>query len=144
MVEECHPILDPGHSEIPGNEKAHELAKAATRPENEEPPQRCGRPWYLVRLALKKAGVTTVRFLEGRSQAGKFTRKIDAALHLGVAAELYQRINSIEAATLAQLRTGKSFLKDYLHKINASETAACECGLEESIPHFLFVCRRWA
>ena len=26
---------------------------------------------------------------------------------------------------------------------NASETADCDCGPTESIPHFLFPCRRW-
>jgi hypothetical protein len=51
---------------------------------------------------------------------------------------------SSEAAILAQLRTGKSFLNEYLHKINVAETAACSCGLAESIQHFLFSCRRWA
>ena len=73
---------------------------------------------------------------------GKFTRKIDAALHLGKSAMLYQQMNSTEAAILTQLQTGKTFLKEYLHKINASETAACECRLTESILHFLFLCRR--
>jgi hypothetical protein len=31
----------------------------------------------------------------------------------------------------------------YLYKIKAAETAECECGLIESIPHFLFCCRKW-
>lgn len=43
-----------------------------------------------------------------------------------------------EAATLTQLRTGKTFLKEYLHKAKASEIAAYDCGHIESIPHFLF------
>ena len=60
------------------------------------------------------------------------------------AAGLYQQSSSSEAAILAQLRTGKTFLKDYLHKINVSKTANCDCGFTESIPHFLFSCRRWA
>ena len=81
--------------------------------------------------------------LLGKADISKFTKKIDAALHLGKSAILYQQINSTEAAILTQLRTGKTFLKEYLHKINASETAACDCGLTESIPHFLFSCRRW-
>ncbi|PVH98903.1 hypothetical protein DM02DRAFT_656868, partial [Periconia macrospinosa] len=36
-----------------------------------------------------------------------------------------------------------TFLKEYLHKIKASDTALCECGSIESIAHFLFACRRW-
>jgi hypothetical protein len=27
--------------------------------------------------------------------------------------------------------------------VKAAETAECECGLIESIPHFLFCCRKW-
>ena len=81
--------------------------------------------------------------LAGRSNTGKFTRKIDAVLYLGKAVGLYQQLNSVEAAILAQLRTGKLFLKEYLYKINALETALCDCGLIESIQHFLFSCRRW-
>ena len=68
---------------------------------------------------------------------------VDAALHLGKAAGLYQQLDSAEAAVLTQLRTGKTSLKVYLYKIKAAETAECECGLVESIPHFLFCCRRW-
>ncbi|OCK75876.1 hypothetical protein K432DRAFT_307598, partial [Lepidopterella palustris CBS 459.81] len=70
-------------------------------------------------------------------------KKIDTALHLGKSAGIHQQLNSAEAAILTQLRTGKTFLKEYLHKINASETAACDCGFVESIPHFLFSCSRW-
>jgi hypothetical protein len=134
----------PGHSGIKGNEEADKLAKVAAKEEGEEPPQRDGTPWHLVRLAIKKAKATTGPPLSKKIDTGKFTRKIDAALHLGKSAMLYQQLKSTEAAILTQLRTGKTFLKEYLHKINASETAACECGLTESIPHFLFSCRRWA
>ncbi|KAF1993294.1 hypothetical protein P154DRAFT_381581, partial [Amniculicola lignicola CBS 123094] len=69
--------------------------------------------------------------------------KIDAALHLGKSAELYRQLNGAEAAILTQLRTGKTFLNEYLHKIKASETASCDCGFTESIAHFLFLCSRW-
>jgi hypothetical protein len=78
-----------------------------------------------------------------KTETGKFTRKIDAALHLSKAAELYQQLNSNEAAIFTQLRTGKTFLKEYLFKIKALETANCDCGFTESIAHFLFSCSRW-
>jgi len=133
----------PSHSGIGGNERADRLAKTATRAESEEPPQREGRPWYFVKQALKKANITAGPLLAGRPDVGKFTRKIDAALHQGKAATLYQQLNSSEAAILAQLRTGKTSLNIYLYKIRAAVTAECECGLIESIPHFLFCCRKW-
>jgi ribonuclease HI len=133
----------PGHSEIKGNERAHKLAKTATGKNSNQPPQRNRVPWYLMRLALKKADIRAEMGQPRRKKTGKFTRKIDAALHLGKSAELYQQLNSTEAAILAQLRTGKSFLKEYLYKIKASETAMCDCGDTESIAHFLFSCSRW-
>ncbi|KAK7177628.1 hypothetical protein PSPO01_16324 [Paraphaeosphaeria sporulosa] len=128
---------------IEGNEEANQRAKEATREESEEPPQRDGRPWYLSKQALKKADITIGPLLAGRPDVGKFTRKMDAALHLGKAAALYQQLNSSEAAVLAQLRTGMTSLNIYFHKIRATATAECECGLVESIPHFLFCCRKW-
>jgi hypothetical protein len=133
----------PGHAGIKENEEANKLAKAATRKESPEAPQRSGRPWYLVTQELKKAGVTAVTAPLRTSPTGRFTRKIDGALHLGKAAELYRQLSSSEAAILAQLRTGKSFLNEYLYKINAVDTASCACGHIESIAHFLFSCRRW-
>ena len=81
---------------------------------------------------------------KGRPETGRFMKKVDATLYLGKAAGLYQQLIGSEAAILAQLRTGKTFLKGYLHTINASETAVCKCGLVEPIPHFLFSYRRWA
>ena len=42
-----------------------------------------------------------------------------------------------------QLRTGKTFLKEYMHKPKASETALCDRGCIVSTPHFLFSCSRW-
>jgi ribonuclease HI len=133
----------PSHSGIEGNEEANRLAKDATRRESEEPPQQDGRPWYLVKQALKKAKITAGPLLAGRPDVGMFTRKMDAALHLGKAAAIYQQLNSSEAAILAQLRTGMTRLNIYLYKIRAAETVECECGLTESIPHFLFCCRMW-
>lgn len=42
-----------------------------------------------MKQALKKAKITIGPLLAGRDDIGKFTRKIDAALHLGKAATLY-------------------------------------------------------
>jgi ribonuclease HI len=133
----------PGHAGVEGNEEADKLAKAATREESELPPQRDGVPWYLARLALKRAKVMEGPPPPKWAETGKFTRKMDAAFHTGKSAEMYRQLNSTEAAILTQLRTGKTFLNEYLYKIKASETAACDCGSIESIAHFLFACRRW-
>jgi hypothetical protein len=133
----------PGHAGIEGNEEADKLSKAATRKESEEPPQCDGKPWCLAGLALKKADIERGSLPSGRAETGRFTRKIDAVLHLGKSAELYQQLNSAETAILRQLREGKTLLKEYLHELKAPETAACDCGLTESTAPLLFSCRRW-
>lgn len=92
---------------------------------------------------LKKADVAGGVFPHKAIETGEFTRRIDAAIHLDKLAELYWQLSSTEAAILTQLRTGKTFLNEYLYKIKASETAACDCGSIESVAHFLFACRRW-
>ena len=50
-------------------------------------------PWYLIKLALKRANITEGPILPGKADTGKFTKKIDAALHLGKSAEMYQQLN---------------------------------------------------
>ncbi|KAF2740334.1 hypothetical protein EJ04DRAFT_196649 [Polyplosphaeria fusca] len=131
-----------GHAGIEGNRWADELAKTATRKESNQPPQRRGILWYLMRLALKRANVTAEPPPLKWAETGKFTWKIDAAFHLGKGAEIYRQLNSTEAAILTQLRTGKTFLNEYLHKIKAIDTAACDCGSAESVAHFLAEHRR--
>jgi ribonuclease HI len=56
----------PGHSGVMGNEEADKLARRATKPWAEEPPQRDGMPWYLVRRALRKGKITAGPLLAGR------------------------------------------------------------------------------
>jgi len=73
-----------------GNKKANKLTKVATRLESEELPQRDGLLWYLITQALKRAEITTGPLLLGRSNMGKFIRKINTALYLKKAVGLYQ------------------------------------------------------
>lgn len=79
----------PGHSGAEGNEQADMLAKAATREESEEQPQQEGVPWYLTKLALKRANITEGPVLPGKADTGKYTKKTDVALHPGKSAEMY-------------------------------------------------------
>jgi hypothetical protein len=83
--------------------------------------------WYIVRRALRRDRITAEPLLAGRADVGKFTRKIDMALDLGRSTELYQQLTSEEAAILVQLRTTKTSLNEYLHKIKAAKTVASEC-----------------
>ena len=75
---------------------------------------------------------------------GKSTQSIDCALPGKHTRLLYDSLSKPQAALLAQLRTGKSRLNDYLARINAVETAQCGCGTgRETIRHFLH-CIQWA
>ena len=55
-----------------------------------------------------------------------------SACHEETLTGLYQQLTSAKAAILKQMRTGKTFLKEYLHKIKTAETAACDYVLAES------------
>ena len=128
--------------EFIGNKKVNKLTKAVTRLKSEELLQRNGLLQYLVTQALKRAKIITGPLLLGRSNTSKFIRKIDIVFYLGKAIGLYQQLISSEATILTQLQTGKSFLKEYLYKINALEMVLCDCRLIELIQHFLFSYRR--
>ena len=58
---------------------------------------------------------------------------------------LYDSLSKPQAALLAQIRTGKSRLNDYLAKINVVESDQCGCGTgRETVRLFLFHCTQWA
>ena len=95
-----------------------------------------------MQLAIKRAKVTTRLSLFKKIDTSKFTRKIDVVLHLSKSAMLYQQMNNIEVAIFIQLQIDKTFLKEYLYKINILKTVVCKCKLIESILYFLFLYRR--
>lgn len=74
---------------------------------------------------------------------GKHLQKIDKALPGKHTIRLYNALNRTAAAILVQLRTNISRLNTYLSKINAADTDKCECGMTETVSHFLFLCPRW-
>ena len=74
---------------------------------------------------------------------GKHLQKIDKALPGKHTNKLYNALNRTAAATLVQLRTNISRLNTYLCKINVADTDRCECGMKETVQHFLFLCPRW-
>jgi hypothetical protein len=74
---------------------------------------------------------------------GKCLQKIDKALPGKHTSKLYNALNRTAAAILVQLRTNVSRLNTYLSKINIVDTDRYECGITETVPHFLFACPRW-
>ena len=75
---------------------------------------------------------------------GKFTQSIDGAIPGNHTNMLYNQLGKEQARILAQLRTGKSRLNDYLSGIGGVESDQCTCGTgRETIRHFSFHCPKW-
>jgi hypothetical protein len=68
----------------------------------------------------------------------KHLQKIDKTVPGKHTVKIYNALNRTAAAILAQLRTNISRLNIYLSKINVADTDRCECGMTETVPHFLF------
>jgi hypothetical protein len=57
--------------------------------------------------------------------------------------KLYNSLNRLDAAILAQLRTNISRLKTYFYKVKVAKTYDCNCGALETVQRFLLLCPRW-
>ncbi len=125
-----------------GSKSAKAAAKIATLGTLSQSQKEVARKTTLLSAALKTfAG----KQLPLPPLVGKFTQSIDCALPGKHTRLLYDSLSKPQAALLAQLRTGKSRLNDYLAKINAVESDECGCGTgRETVRHFLFHCTRWA
>lgn len=131
----------PGHSGIEGNERAHDLAQRATH-----------QPAATLTTATLRATVTKTAQPDlerwrrdfQKATTGRYTRLLDRALPARHVKGIYDPLKRGEAQIIAQLRTGKSRLNDYLYKINAADSDQCpRCQRRETVRHFLVECRRW-
>ena len=121
-----------GTSEIKGHggDIAHDLAKKAT---TESLPT--------IQTTLAPALKQVKEVIEPR-QKGKYA--INSALPGNHTRLLYDKCTYKEAKALCQLRTKQSRLNSDLARINAMESADCECGpRRETARHFLFECSLW-
>lgn len=50
----------------------------------------------------------------------------------------------VELVILLQARIGKIGLRSYLHRIEVTESAKCECGGTENVQYILLQCLKWA
>ncbi|CAD0055227.1 unnamed protein product [Aureobasidium pullulans] len=133
----------PGHEGIRGNERANELAQKATEVTSSMPD-----PTDKVPISAIYARAKAMEFKPESQEfygatTGKHLQKIDKALPGKHTIRLYNALNRTAAAILVQLRTNISRLNTYLSKINAADTDKCECGMTETVSHFLFLCPRW-
>lgn len=77
-------------------------------------------------------------------QLGDFTKKLDRALPGKHTKKLYDDLKKVESKVLIQLRTAMGRFNEYLHRIGATDSPNCACGVEkEDVKHFLFRCCRW-
>ena len=81
-----------------------------------------------------KSTITAIAIAELRGNKvlpmgiGKFSKELDIALPGTHTRILYDGFKKKEAQVLAQLRTGMSYLNDYLYRIGAAESDQCACG----------------
>lgn len=136
----------PGDPEIPGNKRAHCLAKLASKPNLAICPYQRICP-LLVVTALEK-GLASHRAKPDsltRSSNGRFIKSFDKALRGPHTLALYKGKTKSQANTLCQLWTGISRLNSYLFKIRAADSEEYPCGRgKEKIDHLLFKCGRWS
>lgn len=135
----------PGHSHIPDNKIAHNLAQQATK---KKTAVSLSNSYPTLQSLILKRGRKF--FLSPPSpwinpQLGRFTYSFDKALPGKHTLVLYNGKSHVEAATHCQLRSGMCKLNKYLARIGAIEKDTCSCGCEsESIDYFLFRCPLWS
>ncbi|KAK8000511.1 reverse transcriptase [Apiospora arundinis] len=121
-------------------DRAKKEAKTTTRLGAEPGTKMPGAKSTTLNLAWAKRGALT-KLPEG---VGKHSKRVDTALPGKHTRQLYDGLSWKEASVLAQLRTGKARLNEYLYQIKAAPTDQCECGqARETVEHFLFRCNRW-
>ncbi|KAK4071531.1 hypothetical protein Purlil1_13410 [Purpureocillium lilacinum] len=120
------------------------LAKAAAQRATQEecvadtPPDRARST--TLRLALAQQH----NFGQLSEGVGKYSKRMDRALPGSHTRTLYDTLTEMEVKVLAQLRTGRTALNSYLHKIGVAESNMCDCGqAAETVEHFLFRCKKW-
>jgi ribonuclease HI len=133
----------PGHEGVKGNERANELAQKATEADSTMPNRADRVPISAIYARAKVMDFKPKLQEFYGATIGKHLQKIDKALPGKHTNKLYNALNRTAAAILVQLRTNISRLNTYLSKINVADTDRCECGMTETVPHFLFSCPRW-
>ncbi|KAH0182327.1 hypothetical protein KCV03_g10365, partial [Aureobasidium melanogenum] len=133
----------PGHEGVKGNERANELAQKATEADSPMPDPAESVPISAIYARAKVMDFKPKLQEFYGATTGKYLQKIDKALPGKHTTRLYNALNRTAAAILVQLRTNISRLNTYLSKIKVADTDRCECGMTETVPHFLFSCPRW-
>ena len=128
----------PGHKDIQGNELADKLAKEA---HNNDTIDNTMISQLDCKRELKSLLISEWQYRWQQqmitTNKGKFLSKIRSTL--GYWEWSNHPIRRIETA-LCRLRLGHAGLNDHLFRFNLAETNLCNCGVVETIEHFLLNC----
>ena len=129
----------PGHSRVPGNEMAHLLAQKAV-----DDPETVTQRVIQLRNAAVNLAVKAYKQTPTQTELCRHIRQIDKAAPGKHTRKLYDNLKAEDAAILAQLRTGKCRLNQYLADIKIVDSPNCTaCGTPETVEHFLLNCKKW-
>lgn len=133
----------PERAKVPAHVEADQQAKAATAASstNDQVGPRLAAPdsvtysWNRLRETISLWAVQT------QWKLGNRLRATDSAIPEKHTLTLYNTLNKKEATILLRLRTGHSYLKGFLAKINVADSDQCSCGRgAETTRHFLLFC----
>lgn len=135
----------PGHTDIPGNERADDLAKEAAKMSPSS---------NTTSLALTGIRIKNLANKEWREHLNNYTPSAVEKNSRTYAAKFLWRIGKKLcipqgtkreiASAFYQLKTGHGYNKSYLHRIGKSETNCCSCGAVQTPEHLLLSCRRYS
>ena len=135
----------PGHTDIPGNEKADTLAKEAAK---------LSLLSDVTSLALVSIKIKSLALQEWRKYLQQYTpgavQKNPSTYAARYTWKIKKRL-SIPSGTKREtacafyrLKTGHGYTKSYLHKMGKSETDKCSCGARQTPQHLLLSCSKYS
>lgn len=139
-----------GHSNIAGNDEAHRQAKRAARhkltSDSLQPLSFTDLPTSITAIRREYASTFKAEWRQhwANSTAGQRIRNIDSTEPGTKFANILSNLTRPAASLIVQLRTRHIALNGFLARIKAVDSPLCQrCQEPESIPHFLFRCRRY-
>ncbi|XP_069361305.1 uncharacterized protein [Maniola hyperantus] len=128
------------HIGTPGNERADELAKAASQRINSTP-NYSKIPLSYVKRKIREESVRKWQDRYSTSQTGRVTK-----IFFPDVANAYSTVRKIKITPLlCQAFTGHGGIAEYLHRFKLRDSPGCECDrdISESVEHIILDCPRF-